>query len=61
MGFHDYAYPESDKSFLSREEVLDFLEKFARDFNLMNFIKFRHQVIHVRPVKESQWEVFTIR
>ena len=60
MGFPDFLYPQSGVSYIPSKEVLNFIETYARHYNLAAFIKFRHQVIRVRPVEESRWEVMLI-
>lgn len=39
MGFPDFNIPEQDKSYLSQQEILDFLNLYADNFNLKQHIK----------------------
>lgn len=39
MGYSDYKISERDHSYITQEEVLDFLNKYADDFNLRPHIK----------------------
>ncbi|MBA0831637.1 hypothetical protein Goarm_016090, partial [Gossypium armourianum] len=57
MGFTDYPFVKKEggdpRSFPGHEEVLRFLEDFARDFGLMELIRFGHEVIRVERVDET--------
>ncbi|XP_016694254.1 flavin-containing monooxygenase FMO GS-OX-like 3 [Gossypium hirsutum] len=57
MGFTDYPFVKKGggdpRSFPGHEEVLRFLEDFARDFGLMELIRFGHEVIRVERVDET--------
>lgn len=57
MGFPDFAIPKQDKSYISAESMLEFLDLYAEEFHVKEQIKFQHYVIRVRPKGESQWEV----
>lgn len=46
-----------EQSYISSNQVLNFLDHYANLFQLKNLIKFRHYVIRVRPVEKSKWEV----
>ncbi|XP_065213291.1 uncharacterized protein LOC135840595 [Planococcus citri] len=55
MEFRDYKFkPESGRCFPSRAEVLQYLNDYARDFNLFPRIKFSHKVTNVSR-KNSDW------
>ncbi|KAK8565913.1 hypothetical protein V6N13_020987 [Hibiscus sabdariffa] len=58
MGFLDYPFVKKEggdpRSFPCHKEVLRFLEDFARDFGLMELIRFGNEVVRVEPVDESQ-------
>lgn len=57
MRFTDYDVPcEGGKSFLNATQVLQFLDSYAKHFNVNQVIKFQHQVIRVVPIGE-RWEV----
>lgn len=61
MGFPEYPFPKHGKSFVTHDEVLAFFQSYAREFKLSEVIKLRHQVIRVRPVEDTRWEVLFIR
>lgn len=57
MGFPDFPYPDSfPQSFVSAEDVLNFLNLYADNFQLKSHIKFQHEVIRVRPRCNKEWE-----
>lgn len=60
MGLLDYPFVKKEdgdpRSFPGREEVLRFLEDFARDFGLMELIRFGHEVVRVERVDEVSHE-----
>lgn len=57
MGFTDYPMPQSPRSYITSNEVLSYLISFAEHFKLNELIRFRHQVIRVRPIDVTKWEV----
>lgn len=58
MGFSDYPMPTTlRKSYIGSQKVLNYLEAYANHFNVVECIKFRHNVIRVRPVQDTKWEV----
>lgn len=57
MGFPDFPIPEQEKSYISAEDMLKFLDLYADEFRVKQHIKFQHYVIRVRPKGETQWEV----
>ncbi|KAK9040504.1 hypothetical protein V6N11_015655 [Hibiscus sabdariffa] len=61
MSFLDYPFLKKEggddqRNFPGHEEVLRFLEGFARDFGLMELIQFGHEVIRVELVDEVNHE-----
>ncbi|XVF33527.1 hypothetical protein REPUB_Repub17cG0176300 [Reevesia pubescens] len=60
MGFFDYPFVKKEggdpRSFPCHEEVLRFLEDFARDFGLLELIRFGHEVVRVERVDEVSHE-----
>lgn len=56
MSYAGHPFPEQEKSFVSSEEVLKYYQSFAEKFGLKKYIKFKHQVVRVRPVGD-EWEV----
>lgn len=57
MAFPDFPYPEQENSFLSRDEVVNYLESYAVHYNIKKYIKFEHYVVRVRPIENEEWEV----
>ncbi|KAK8711182.1 hypothetical protein V6N13_146473 [Hibiscus sabdariffa] len=57
MGFLDYLFVKKEggdqRHFPCHEEVLRFLEDFARDFGLMGLIRFQHEVVRVERVDDA--------
>ncbi|XP_039063636.1 flavin-containing monooxygenase FMO GS-OX-like 3 [Hibiscus syriacus] len=60
MGFLDYPFTKKEggdpRHFPGHEEVLRFLEDFARDFGLLELIRFEHDVVRVERVDETSHE-----
>lgn len=60
MGFLDYPFSQKDggdpREFPGHEEVLRYLEDFARDFGLVELIRFGHEVVRVERVNEVSHE-----
>ncbi|KAK8587902.1 hypothetical protein V6N13_086863 [Hibiscus sabdariffa] len=60
MSFSDYPFEKKEggdpRPFPGHEEVLRFLEDFARDFGLMELIRFRHEVVRVELADEVSHE-----
>jgi len=57
MGYPDYSYPaDIDESFITSNQVLEFLRSYAEHFKLKPHIKLQHEVIRVRP-RLDDWEV----
>lgn len=61
MGFPDFPIPKQEKSYISAEDMLAFLNLYSVQFNVKENIKFQHYVIRVRPKGESQWEVRLVK
>lgn len=57
MGYPDFPIPNQEKSYISAEDMLAFLESYSKEFRLEEHIKFLHYVVRVRPKGETQWEV----
>ncbi len=57
MGYPDFPIPMQEKSYISAEDMLAFLELYAEEFQLKKHMKFQHYVVRVRPKGETQWEV----
>lgn len=60
MGFLDYPFSKKEggdpREFPGHEEVLRYLEDFARDFELVELIRFGHEVVRVERVDEGSHE-----
>ncbi|XP_072037198.1 uncharacterized protein [Amphiura filiformis] len=63
MAFPDFPFDPSLPSFVTHKDVLDYLEKYVAQFNLLQYIKFKTVVECVKPVTNGEktlWEV-TVR
>ncbi|XP_066995497.2 uncharacterized protein [Anabrus simplex] len=49
MAYLDYPFPESNESYIHHSEVLKYLENYAKDFDLYQYIKFQTVVKLVTP------------
>lgn len=54
-GYHHEGH--ADKSYIAANDVLQYLNNFADNFDLRKHIKFRHHVNYVKPVDGDKWEV----
>ena len=60
MGFPDFPYPDKfHLSFVTSEEVLEYLNMYADHFKLRNHIQFEHEVLRVKPRLNRDWEAST--
>lgn len=57
MGYPDFPIPSQENSYIPSEDMLSFLQLYAKHFGIEKKIKFEHHVVRVRPHGESQWEV----
>lgn len=58
MGYPDFPIPEQERSYIPSDDMLAFLKLYAKEFQVDKLIKFRHQVVRVRPIKDGeQWEI----
>ncbi|VEN41237.1 unnamed protein product [Callosobruchus maculatus] len=57
MYFSDFPFPERYESFITRKDVLDYLNIYADRFNLRPLVKLNCLVRNVRPLKDDRWEV----
>lgn len=53
----DFPITEPEESYIPSEDVVKFLKLYAETFNLLECIKFHHNVIRVHPKFETKWEV----
>uniref|UniRef100_A0A7S4HGS7 Flavin-containing monooxygenase n=1 Tax=Vannella robusta TaxID=1487602 RepID=A0A7S4HGS7_9EUKA len=49
MAYLDYPFPKSSPNILSQREVLEYLNSYANEFNLLPYIKFNHQILSIEP------------
>ena len=58
MGFLDYPFTErkDPREFPGHEEMLLYLEDFAKDFGLVELVRFEHEVVRVERVDEVSHE-----
>ena len=64
MAYPDFPFPSQiSRSFLHHTEVREYLESYAKNFDLMKFIHFKTDVISVKPIiseaGNTTWEVET--
>lgn len=57
IGFFNCPYPKKQKSFVPHEDVLEFYQSYASQYNLDRIIKFRNHVVNVKPKPNNRWEV----
>lgn len=58
MCYPDFPYPTAlEHSYIPSMDVLKYLNDYAREFGLVEKIKFEHNVVRVRPLAENKWEV----
>lgn len=60
MGFPDFPIPERDRSYLTRQEIWDFLDLYADRFRLKPLIRFNRHVLEVRPLDGGGWRVASV-
>lgn len=61
MGFPDFPIPDNPKSYLTRTELLDFLNSYCDHFKLRSYIKFRHHVKLVKPLPDRESNKWSVR
>lgn len=57
MSFPDFPFENTENSFITSPEVLEYFESYAEKFTLKPFIKLEHHVQLVRPLSDSTWEI----
>jgi hypothetical protein len=55
--FPDYPMPPDYPDFPSAKQMLEYLEQYARHYDLAEHIRFNTSVTRVEPVEKSQWEI----
>lgn len=60
MGFFNYPFKKKRPiSFVRHEEVLEFYNSYANEFNLSRVIRFRNYVENIRPLPGDRWQVIS--
>nr|XP_023018727.1 senecionine N-oxygenase-like [Leptinotarsa decemlineata] len=57
MGFMDFPVPKEKRSYLPRQEILDFLNQYADEFGLRPLMKFNSMVTDISPLENDRWQV----
>lgn len=57
MGAPDFPIPPQEKSYISAEDFLKYLNLYADNFDVRGCIKFEHQVLRVSSLANCTWEV----
>lgn len=57
MGYSDFFIDEPDNSYITGDEVLNFLNSYVKKFDLEKVIHVEHHVSNIVPINETQWEV----
>lgn len=62
MGYPDYQIDiDTPKSYLTRTEILTFLNNYCKDFNLRQYIKFLHNVMMIEPSDDESKKKWLIK
>ena len=66
MEYPDFPFPADCKTFLTHEEVQNYLEAYSSSFGFEEFIKFEHKVTNVKLLQDKdvsgsgvKWQVTT--
>lgn len=57
MCYPDFPFPEHEESYIKAEDVLQYLQLYAKKFDLEKYVKFEHHILRVRPLLDDSWEV----
>ena len=62
MAFPDFPFPSEWSSYVTRQQVLSYLEDYVAKFNLSKYIYFNSVVRKVRPLdregsRDPEWQV----
>lgn len=57
MEFPNFHYPKNTRSFPSHLDVWQYLNSYAKKFNITKHIKFHHLVKEVHPFGDTKWKV----
>lgn len=63
MAYPDFEFTEPKHSYIWSNEMLLYIQSYATKFNVEPCIKFRHEVIRIRPLgtgRFTKWEVMHI-
>src|SRR5437016_4293336 len=59
--FSDFPPPPQFPNFMHHTMMVSYLDLYAKKFNLLKFVKFRHQVLDVTPTEDfsvsAKWRV----
>lgn len=57
MSFPEFPFQQHGKSFITSDDVNNYLNLYADQFALRQFIQFSHSVHRIRPLSDGKWEV----
>lgn len=60
MAYPDFEFTEPNHSYIWSSEMLRYIQSYAAKFNVEPSIKFRHEVVRIRPLgmrSLTKWEV----
>ncbi|KAK4884289.1 hypothetical protein RN001_000560 [Aquatica leii] len=58
MTYVDFTYPQDKiKSYISQEEVLDYLHAYANKFNVKSVVQFYKRVVDILPKPDNKWDI----
>lgn len=56
MSFPEFPYETPERSFVTSEETLAYIHRYAETFDLLKHIKLEHHVLRIRPLFDDKWE-----
>lgn len=57
MEYPNHPYPKDTLPYPPHADVLKYIHSYADRFDLEKLIKFRRQVIRIRPIENNKWEI----
>lgn len=57
MGYPDFPIPPQERSYISSQDMLNFINSYADTFDIRRHVKFEHHVEQVTPLANDKWEV----
>lgn len=60
LQYVDMTYPANVTSYPLRDEIWEYLDSYANQFDLKKNIKFTHLVKKIKPIAEDKWNVTVI-